>query len=490
MSRKKLVAWTLVLAAVPAATLGVNCDGEVDVNGDPLPIQPLNLAAALGWRGCVDTDLEFSEFFNQNHTVMAWFMPQYPTAYAGPIVANNGSGTYFIGQGAFRANNGGGIGGATKLLVKIGNATAYYTTPLVPGEWHHLAVVCDGGYYRLYLDGVYMCRDMFEGDLFCDAIPTTGLPSGSSTLRIGMPASGSAQFYGLVDDVGVFNKALTTAEIQNIVAAERLSGSESGLLAGYVFETTKPDGNPLPPKLSRTYSMANEGAPGLVPSFKVVVSTGRDNSVDSLFLPDPVQQAYRRLPFAPGVELLVLWGISTPNSSHNDYANFCWDFVLAPGGASTQFQNGRNTTCGEPVYASADGTVETEWTDEPGQPAPGCTNNGNSIDGQNSIAMIEAPGERGSYLHLQTGSIDAAMNNMGFLWLPFPIIQGDQIGAVGTRCADNCHLHTAVGTDDYGSYVTIPTGFSHYEVSYNQGQTWQYIEFGVPQTGDWVRPLP
>jgi len=490
MSTKKLSAWIVLIIAIPLTTIGVNCDGEADMDGNPLPIQPLNFAAALGWRGCVDTDLQFSEFFNSNHTVAAWFMTQYPTGYAGPIMSNNGSGTYFIGQGSYRANNGGGITGDTKLLVKIGNATAYYTTPLVAGEWHHVAVVRHDGYYSLYLDGQYLCRDQFEGDLFCDAIPTGGIPGGGSTLRIGMPASGSAQFYGLVDDVAVFNKALSTAEIQSLIAAKRLNGQENNLVAGYVFETTKPDGYPLPAKLSRTYSMVNTGAAGLEPSFKVAVSENRVNSTDALFLPKPIQQTERRLPFAPGVELLVLWGRGTTNSSHNDYANFCWDFVLAPGGPSTQNEDTQFSTCGEPVYASAGGTVETLWVDEPGAPSSGCSNNGNSIDAQNKIGILEAPGESAGYLHLQTHSIDDAMDDLGFLLIPFGVGQGDQIGRVGTRCSNNCHLHTAVGTADYGSYVTIPTGFSHYELSRNQGQTWQTIEFGVPETGDWIRALP
>ena len=487
MSRNRVKIVLCALATLSFSTLGVNCGGEMG------PIQPLNFAAALAWRGCVDTDLTFGEFFYQDHTVMAWFMAQYPTASAGPILANKGSGTYFIGQGDFRANNGGGIGGAPKLLVKIGNSTAYYTLPnsFQAGTWHHLAVVANGGYYKLYLDGQYTCRDIPEGELFCDAIPTAGVPGTSGTLRIGMPQSGSEQYYGLIDDVAVFDKVLTASQIQNIIAAKRLTGQESGLLAGYVFDTTKPDGSPLPAKLSRPYTMVNTGPTGLEPCYKVAVSEMRQNSVDKLFLPKPVQQTTRRLPFAPGTELLVLWGISTPNSSHNGYANFCWDFVLAPGGTSTQSQNGVNTTCGEPVYASAGGTVEVDaYVDVTGSPSSKCGNNGNMIDGQNFIRLTEAPGQKAVYMHLQTGSINAALDNLNLFFAPFGINAGEQVGAVGTRCANNCHLHTAVSSAAYGSGVTIPTAFSHYELSENQGQSWQVIDFGIPQTGQWVRPLP
>ena len=74
--------------------------------------------------------------------------------------------------------------------------------------------------------------------------------------------------------------------------------------------------------------------------------------------------------------------------------------------------------------------------------------------------------------------------------LQYGINAGEQVGAVGTRCANNCHLHTAVSSAAYGTSVTIPTAFSHYELSENQGQSWQVIDYGIPQTGQWVRPLP
>jgi hypothetical protein len=54
----------------------------------------INLGAFFGWKGSADTDLKFSEFFGANHTVVARVMPQYPIAFAGPILAENGSGMY------------------------------------------------------------------------------------------------------------------------------------------------------------------------------------------------------------------------------------------------------------------------------------------------------------------------------------------------------------------------------------------------------------
>ena len=44
------------------------------------------MAVALSWKGYVDTDLNFAEFFSANHTMIARFMPQYPNAYEGPLI--------------------------------------------------------------------------------------------------------------------------------------------------------------------------------------------------------------------------------------------------------------------------------------------------------------------------------------------------------------------------------------------------------------------
>jgi hypothetical protein len=45
--------------------------------------------------------MQFPEFFSKNHTLMARFMPQYPKAYEGPFIAENGTGTFGVGQGYF-----------------------------------------------------------------------------------------------------------------------------------------------------------------------------------------------------------------------------------------------------------------------------------------------------------------------------------------------------------------------------------------------------
>ena len=64
------------------------------------------LALAFGFGGYADLDLKFGEFFGKDYTVVVRFMPQHPYAGAGPLLAENGNGTYAIGIGDYRWGEG------------------------------------------------------------------------------------------------------------------------------------------------------------------------------------------------------------------------------------------------------------------------------------------------------------------------------------------------------------------------------------------------
>ena len=69
-----------------------------------------------------------------------------------------------------------------------------------------------------------------------------------------------AQAYGLFDDVGVFDHALTSAELSALVANRRLTGSEPGLVAGWGFDVPTA-GSLLPPKLAGAWDAQEIGPP-------------------------------------------------------------------------------------------------------------------------------------------------------------------------------------------------------------------------------------
>jgi YD repeat-containing protein len=77
------------------------------------------------------------------------------------------------------------------------------TASLALNTWAHLAVTYDGSNLRLYVNGTLV-----------RTTPTTGSMSNSNrALRIGGNSTGPQWFGGLIDEVRVYNRALTATEI-------------------------------------------------------------------------------------------------------------------------------------------------------------------------------------------------------------------------------------------------------------------------------------
>lgn len=98
---------------------------------------------------------------------------------------------------------------AIRFRLKAGGSTTTLSTSVgqvVANEWHHVAVTYDGSNMRIYVDG-----------LPAASVPKTGLLTSSATAAVAIgnqPAgAGSRPFDGLIDDVRVYDRALTSAEI-------------------------------------------------------------------------------------------------------------------------------------------------------------------------------------------------------------------------------------------------------------------------------------
>lgn len=84
-------------------------------------------------------------------------------------------------------------------------------TVVQPGRWSHIAGTWDGATMRSYLDGVLQTQTMmFAGP---PAVTTT-LP-----IRLGKGDSTKYIFNGLVDEITIFNRALSNVEVTSIVSA-------------------------------------------------------------------------------------------------------------------------------------------------------------------------------------------------------------------------------------------------------------------------------
>ena len=110
-------------------------------------------------------------------------------------------------------------GGVIRLIVD--GQTLSGATSIPTGAWSHVAGVYDGAQMRVYLNGA------LDGTIATTvAIPTNALP-----VRIGAASDGGSLFSGLIDEVEVFNRALSQAEIQAIVAAGSAGKCKAAVVA-------------------------------------------------------------------------------------------------------------------------------------------------------------------------------------------------------------------------------------------------------------------
>jgi hypothetical protein len=459
----------------------------------------INLAAWFGWRGSLDTDLKFAEFFFGDHTVMFRCMRQYPNAGPGPVVAAK-TGNYFVGQGEFRGDTSGAPVGS-KFFVAIGEQQQDY--PSAEGDrWIHVALVRSGHTFTLFLDGAPQSPTI--------TLPSANLPDGNATLRMGRTVDGftindrETQFYGYVDDVAVFNRALTKPEIKAIINEpdHRLHANQDHLVAAWIFDHTLPSGDPLPPHFSRPYTF-NSNPDGKRASLGIV-SDSRDDAFDANVLRGilPFQKVEWILPFDKGDVWVVVQGNGDATSSHNGAdANFAWDYTLASAPAPGKPPNVNGPACGERLHAVGSGHVFDYWDQGGGTPPTGCTE---SIDGRDWFHIELARDEIVTYMHTLIGSIKEMHPNLPPPPPPkwsagIPVGEGDLIARVGSRCVGNCHLHIASQSanpdaflSDLVTGVTFPVAFSHYEMcpadlDWKKERNWIKVDRGVPLKGQFVR---
>jgi hypothetical protein len=150
------------------------------------------------------------------------------------------------GQGymGFRA----GSGTAEFYLIQLNNGVMEcrlltttglheYVTPvntIIPQIWQHWAWVFDVNTVKLYVNGNLV-----------GSSPASGVFQGTNVpFAIGKSVLGGFNFVygGRVDEVSAWNKALTQAEIQDLMANEP-TGNESGLQLYYKFNQGDPGGN-------------------------------------------------------------------------------------------------------------------------------------------------------------------------------------------------------------------------------------------------------
>lgn len=128
--------------------------------------------------------------------------------------------------------------GSIECRFKNSAGTTYDVTPvnftIIPQQWQHFAMVYGSNSLKLYLNGTLVGSKAAAGMITNTAIAFT---IGKSLL------SGFNFVYnGRIDEVSVWNKELSQAEIQNMIANELL-GTEANLQMYYKFNQGVPGGN-------------------------------------------------------------------------------------------------------------------------------------------------------------------------------------------------------------------------------------------------------
>lgn len=450
-----------------------------------------NRALAFGFGGYADLDLTFGEFFPNNHTVMVRFMPQHPYAGPGPLLAENGSGTYLVGQGDFDWSSANpSVSGPSTLFVQVGQTRVTYVVPGFVNEvggpvgyrgvWQHLSVVRQGQTMRLYLNG-QLLKGIEANNL---TVPSSGAPTGTSSLRLGRRTAGTGssnrywQFHGLIDDVAVYTTDLSLSAVQAAAAAKTISGTESGLLAGWTFDT-----GPQPLVLSRAVTLptesdvpehVNKRVTQRVPVYYVSASPDRDSLVDRKKMDIRPSKVGTTLPFGAGEwwEVGQGWENPGPQGSHRGVHAFCMDFNRING-----------ATFGTPVLAAA----------------PGRVIHAEETAGDEAMSVYHAPFERAVYMHLRTGYYSKFFPNETSLPQNLPVSDQptfelrDVIAEVGHHPhGDHLHFVTSslFGDTFDGAGPSQPNALENYYVSTDKGVTWTKVDRGIPVQGQWVSRYP
>jgi len=146
-----------------------------------------------------------SQLLKDQMTVVAW------------VNASSNASATIIRKGIYNAAGGtkgwaidiGSASGSFRKFVYLESGLQIFDGPTKPEieEWQHLAFTYDGTEFKAYLNGEVYGTTVASGDLTESQEP----------IGIGINSTRAHAFAGIIDEVGVFNKALTESDIKGIM---------------------------------------------------------------------------------------------------------------------------------------------------------------------------------------------------------------------------------------------------------------------------------
>jgi Concanavalin A-like lectin/glucanases superfamily len=174
-----------------------------------------------GEEDCVSLALSPGLRLEEELTLEAWVRPEGELS-ADPIVFDEGEElpAYALGIGIPHSGKAEGvIGDGT------GTSRSYSAEALEDDVWTHLAMTFDGAHLRLYVNGALVGTEAVADPAFASPGPIT----------IGCDALYGAHFRGKIDELRIYNRALSGSEVQADMATP-IETPQAGPIAAYSFD--------------------------------------------------------------------------------------------------------------------------------------------------------------------------------------------------------------------------------------------------------------
>ncbi|HEV2320067.1 MAG TPA: LamG-like jellyroll fold domain-containing protein, partial [Verrucomicrobiae bacterium] len=201
----------------------------VVANGVDITNDPTETSAQFGpydaTTGCdansMGTNVDFSAFTNAEFSVSTWANGGF--GYSGTEPVNGGivvKGYYGTEEYGLDC---GGSGGTARFFIRTaGNSVVSASSTFQLGgknTWHHLVGVCDesNGVINLYIDGLLTAQTAVSKGAGVLPEATAPITIGASTTS--GTFTGDHQFDGALDDVAIFNHALSAAQVLELFQA-------------------------------------------------------------------------------------------------------------------------------------------------------------------------------------------------------------------------------------------------------------------------------
>jgi len=160
----------------------------------------------------LDTDISGAD---QSLSIVAWYKPESSDSYNETIVAKKDISSNHQYE-LRRADN---VGDLPRFIVSgdgSSSTTAIGGTALTAGTWYHIAAVYNDTDLRVYVDGILDSNGADNPKTY-----SGGIYAGNSPFAIGVNFSsgsplGANSADGLIDDVGIFDRALSAADVLDI----------------------------------------------------------------------------------------------------------------------------------------------------------------------------------------------------------------------------------------------------------------------------------